>query len=90
MYYLITMINLFGAMYAMGMLIELARAYMIAPKMEWYIYFSIVSMLFLACTQIYYLTLPEHGDWILRLAGVLWWGPKVFLAWALKYSSLKK
>lgn len=90
MYYFIVMINIFGAIYAMMLLTQLLKHYVISQWMGWYVFFSFAGMLYLAITQIYYLTMPPTGDPKIRLAATLWWGPKVFLVWALKYSSLKK
>lgn len=89
MYWIVTAINLFLAMYALWMFMSLAWHYIIAPKMSMYVYLSIVALLYMIAVQIYTLYNPI-GMWKLKMGTFIWAASKMYLAWALRFSSIKK
>jgi hypothetical protein len=90
MYYLAVMINIFGSLYAMGLMIDLSRRYEMKWDIGMYVFSSIVAMLVIALSMMYFLTVPPVQPFYYRLATVIFWAPKIFLVYALRKRSLLK
>lgn len=88
---IITWINLSGAAVAAHALFNVYRRYVIAKRMQIYLFMTIAAMTVLMLTQVILLVREEIDlDWRIKLATVIWWLKKLYFAYAIRFSSLKK
>ena len=89
MWYILTGINILGALIAILTLLNTAKNYVLAPKMGIYAFIRGAGMFALIFLQLYSLATPA-GDWILKAGLFYWWGSVIYWAWAVRFSSIRK
>jgi hypothetical protein len=92
MWLILTWINLVGALVTVYCLLMDAKRYVIAKRMGFYLFLSLSAMLLLCCTQIYQLVTVREawGNWKLKLPVTFFWLKTLYLAWAIRFASMKK
>jgi hypothetical protein len=83
----LTILNFFGSIFAIYCLITVVKNYKLAPRMEFYIIISIISMLLLCFGQAYQLTEKPDVGW-LKFTGLFWWLKTLYLSWAVRFTSV--
>lgn len=89
MWKFMTILNLAGGATTIYALIKTGTRYYVGPRMGFYMFLTIASMVALCFAQVYTWGDPA-GKWTLKLAGTYWWVKTLYFSWAIRFSSIKK
>lgn len=84
MYYIITIINIYAALAAIAYLYIIIRDFEMSFFLDWYIYFTITSMIYMVLVNIDNLS-SEERDWKLPITSLLWAGKTIYFCWAIQH-----
>lgn len=88
-YYLITVINIYVAIAAIGSLICVARNYFLPKKGSVYLFFKTCAMAYIIFANILNLTLPSR-DWRLAITHFLFVCSTFYFSWMIRDKGIKK
>jgi hypothetical protein len=90
LYQVLTISNVLGSMVTIVCLFRVMNKYQIPPRMNFYIYLSFVCLAMIVFGQFYSLAFPGNGYWVYKIPVAMVWLTKMYLAWALRFSLIKK
>lgn len=86
---ILTWINIAGALFTLYCLRALFKNYVMSPRMNFYVFLCITSIVMLLFSQFYSLVTVAI-NWKLKLVTVYWWTKTLYFVWAIRFTLLRK
>lgn len=88
-YEILTVVNILGSVYAVICLLQVMHAYQVGPRMNFYLFLSIVALILIIMGQVYSF-LTHSVRWVYKLPVMFYWLKTLYFCWMIRFTLLKK